>query len=179
MDGNIRQGKIGAAIADGIGVLLDATAVATPFVPGGVSAAISAARAVDRVDDLVDAGKRIKNADAIAEGKAFGKEMLQQTKESGYDVAGEVRLVPQNGKGNVNGNRTTVDQLIDNRDGTYTTLETKLRKTTPLSPGQKVANKHVNYGNKLFEVRSDVKNPGLRKNDVIEVIQYVRINKYE
>lgn len=57
MDGNIRQGKIGAAIADGIGVLLDAAAVATPFVPGGVSAAISAARAVDRVDDIVDFNK--------------------------------------------------------------------------------------------------------------------------
>ena len=105
--------------------------------------------------------------------------MLQQTKVSGYDVAGDVCLVPQIGKGNVNGIRTTVDQLIDNRDGTFTILETKLRKTTPLSPGQKVANKHVNYGNKLFEVRSDVKNLGLRKNDVIEVIQYVRINKYE
>jgi len=32
---NIRQVKIGASIADGIRVLLDAAAVATPFVPGG------------------------------------------------------------------------------------------------------------------------------------------------
>jgi len=35
VDGNIRQGKIGASIADGIGVLLDAAAVLTPFVSGG------------------------------------------------------------------------------------------------------------------------------------------------
>jgi len=71
---NIRQGKIGAAIADGIGVLLDAAAVATPFVPGGVSAAISAARAVDRVDDIVDAGKALNAVDNAADAaKVVGK----------------------------------------------------------------------------------------------------------
>lgn len=74
MDGNIRQGKIGAAIADGIGVLLDAAAVVTPFVPGGVSAAISAARAVDRVDDIVDAGKALNAVDNVADAAKVGKE---------------------------------------------------------------------------------------------------------
>ena len=68
---NIRQGKIGAAIADGIGVLLDAAAVAMPFVPGGVSAAITAVRVVDRGDDIVDAGKGIKNADAIGSNQSL------------------------------------------------------------------------------------------------------------
>ena len=89
MDGNIRQGKIGAAIADGIGVLLDAAAVLTPFVPGGVSAAISAARAVDRVDDIVDfnkvtntltdvKGKRIQPNEGVAKphGKADHNEVI-------------------------------------------------------------------------------------------------------
>ena len=71
---NIRQGKIGASIADGIGVLLDAAAVLTPLVPGGVSAAISAARAVDRVDDIVDAGKALNAVDNAADAaKVVGK----------------------------------------------------------------------------------------------------------
>ena len=74
MDGNIRQVKIGASIADGIGVLLDAAAVLTPFVPGGVSAAISAARSVDRVDDIVDAGKALNAVDNAADAaKVVGK----------------------------------------------------------------------------------------------------------
>ena len=58
---NIRQGKVGAAIADGVGVLLDAAAVATPFIPGGVSASIVAVRTVNKVDNLVDT-KNVKNS---------------------------------------------------------------------------------------------------------------------
>ena len=100
---NIRQGKIGASIADGIGVLLDAAAVATPFVPGGVSAAISAARAVDRVDDIVDAGKALNAADAakvvdktddIASGTAKTAENAgRYSVYTGKDADGNVKYV--------------------------------------------------------------------------------------
>ncbi len=176
---NISQGNYAAAFADGVGILFDAAAVATPFVPGGVSAAISAARIVDKVDDVVDTGKGLKNAAAIAEGKAYGREMLQQAKERGEKVAGEIRLVLQNGSGNVSGNRTTVDQLIDNGDETYTIVETKLRKTTKLSPGQEAAQIHVEKGNQIFEVRSNVNELGLKKGEEIVVTKYIRKDKYD
>ena len=61
--GNIRQGNVGAAIADGLGVILDAAAAATPFVPGGVSAAIGAVRVIDKVDDVSDLSKVHRNTD--------------------------------------------------------------------------------------------------------------------
>ena len=176
---NIREGNVGAAIADGVGVIIDAAAAITPFVPGGVSAAISAVRVVDKVDDIVDAGKGMKNAEAIAEGRAFGKETLQRAKDSGLDVAGEVRIVPQNGIGNKKGNRTTVDQLIRNEDDTYTIVETKLRSTTNLSPGQSKARKHVEKGSQKFEIRSKVDELNLHVGDAIIVTDYKRINKYE
>ena len=63
---NIREGNVGAAIADGVGVIIDAAAAVTPFVPGGVSAAISAVRVVDKVDDVVDAGKALNIVDNAA-----------------------------------------------------------------------------------------------------------------
>lgn len=93
-------------------------------------------------------------------------------------VSTQVRLVPLNGKGNVNGNRTTVDQLIKNEDGSYTIIETKLRDTTPLSPGQKAAKKHIGTEGGVFEVRSDINELNLKKGDIINVREYIRKNKY-
>ena len=63
---NFSQGNVGAGIVDSIGVAIDATATAVPFVPGGAGTAIKAARglekAVDGVrtaDKLGDAGKMV------------------------------------------------------------------------------------------------------------------------
>ena len=122
---NIRQGKIGAAIADGIGVLLDAAAVATPFVPGGVSAAISAARAVDRVDDIVDAGKALNAVDNAAD----AAKVVDKTAENagrysvytGKDADGNVKYVGITGRDpevrfnkhiNSGTNRATLDYKV-------------------------------------------------------------------
>ena len=52
---NVKQGKVGAAIVDGIGIALDAVAVVAPCVPGGVSAGLKAARGADKVADAVKA----------------------------------------------------------------------------------------------------------------------------
>ena len=62
---NIRQGNVGAAIADGVGVILDAGAVALPFVPGGASAAIAAVRIANTADNIVEATKVVKSIDNI------------------------------------------------------------------------------------------------------------------
>lgn len=92
----------------------------------------------------------------------------------------QVRLVPQNGQGNVKGNRTNVDQLIRNEDGSYTLVETKLRSTTPLSKGQKAAKRQIEEGNGRFEVRSDeLEDWGIPRGQEIEINRFELEFKYE
>jgi RHS repeat-associated protein len=54
---NFRAGNIGWAIVDSAGVVVDAAAAIVPFVPGGAGTGLKAIRAVDKVDDAVDAAK--------------------------------------------------------------------------------------------------------------------------
>jgi len=56
---NVKQGNVGDAVLDGLGVVVDAAAVILPGVPGGAGAAIKGARAAD---DVVDAVKSVDNA---------------------------------------------------------------------------------------------------------------------
>ena len=73
---NINQGKVGAAVLDGVGIVLDAAAAAAPFIPGGVGAGIKAIRAGEKAaaavkgaDKATDAAKSIeKVVDASKEG---------------------------------------------------------------------------------------------------------------
>jgi RHS repeat-associated protein len=51
---NVRDGSWGAAAVDLGGVLLDTAAATLPIVPGGAGAALKAARAVEKIDDLGD-----------------------------------------------------------------------------------------------------------------------------
>ena len=60
---NISQRNYEAALADGVGILVDVVAAVIPFVPGGVSAARTAVRVVDKVDDVVDAEKALSTVD--------------------------------------------------------------------------------------------------------------------
>ncbi len=50
---NVSNGKVGAAIFDAVGFILDAAAVIVPFVPGGVGSATKAARAVNATTDVL------------------------------------------------------------------------------------------------------------------------------
>jgi RHS repeat-associated protein len=56
---NIAAGNYGAAVVDGIGVIVDAAATVVPGVPGGAGAAIKAVRGADKA---VDAGRRSASA---------------------------------------------------------------------------------------------------------------------
>ena len=96
------------------------------------------------------------------------------------DVADQIRLVPQNGIGNVKGNRSTVDQLIRGENGFYKIIETKLREgTSKLSTGQNRVLEHVENGNQLFEVRSGKNELGLKKGQTIRVDEYEIKYKYK
>jgi RHS repeat-associated protein len=54
---DIEQGNVGWAIADLVGIVADAVAIALPFIPGGVGAAIKAYRAGDLALDATRATK--------------------------------------------------------------------------------------------------------------------------
>ena len=89
------------------------------------------------------------------------------------------RLVPQNGKGNISKNRSTVDQLIQKGNDHYKVVETKLRKgSSKLTTGQRRIEKNVKDGNKKFEVRSDNNELGLKKGQTIQVDEYEVKYKY-
>jgi len=89
----------------------------------------------------------LRNADAIAEGRAFERSELITTKASGQEVGSQVRLVPQNGVGNIKGNRSTVDQLIRGDNDIFKIIETKLREgASELSKGQKAVEKKCERG---------------------------------
>lgn len=124
-------------------------------------------------------GKGLKNAKQVKEGVEFEKKELAKATKQGKNVSSQKRLVPQNGKGNVKGNRTNADQLIKNDDGTFTIVETKRSSSTRLSKGQRAAKNHVENGNGIFEVRSYDYQHKLKPGDKIKVSEYKRHNKYE
>lgn len=173
------------------GVPAGATKVAKLF--KGADKAVDAAKVVDKAADTVKATDKTidaaKTADKasdsnsfkalMAEGKAYEDVVAAELKEAGVKFNRQIRLVPVNGKGNVKGNRTTVDFLIDNGDNTYTIIEAKLRHSTPLSTGQRRARAHVKTGNQKFIIRTNIgKSSNLKINKEIRVTDYVRRNKY-
>ena len=48
---NVKGGNVLGAVVDGVGIVLDAAAVALPVIPGGAGAAIKGVRAVDKALD--------------------------------------------------------------------------------------------------------------------------------
>ena len=165
---------------------MDAAAALLPFVPGGVSSGIKAARNVDNLADAVSTSTKsdnivsgLKNADAIKEGKDFERAEFAKAVSEGKDVKGQINLVPLNGEGNKKGNRTIVDQLIRNEDGTFYIVETKLRSSTNLSKGQKAAEQHIRNGNGYFEIRTNIDGWDLEKGSIIKIDNFKRKDKYK
>ncbi len=64
--GNIKEGNVGSAILDGVGIVADGAATALPFIPGGAGTAIKVARATAKVaGNLEKAGNTIVAADGV------------------------------------------------------------------------------------------------------------------
>ena len=57
-------------------------------------------------------------------------------------------------------------------------VETKLRDTTPMSKGQRAAEKHVKDNNKMFEVRTQIEQFRLNPGNEILVTDFKPIYKY-
>ncbi len=115
----------------------------------------------------------------MKEGKEHEQSVINNLRDEGSDVVTQKRLVPQNGVGNVVGNRTNVDGLVKNSDGTYSIVETKLSDAANLSPGQQAAQEHILNGSGLFEVRSNIPEFGLQSGSRIKVKEYKVVYKYK
>ena len=111
---NVKQGKVGAAIVDGVGIVADAAAVATPLVPGGVGAGIKAVRAGGKAVDAVKGVERASDA-AKAANKAgdatgtIGKTKTYQTYTKTNKETGQVFVGRTSGYG-------TPEQNVKRRD---------------------------------------------------------------
>ena len=154
----------------------DALAAVIPGVTGAGLAVRAGEKAATKATS-VEHG--LRNVKEIAEGVAFERAEFAATKASGQKVASHIRLVPQNGIGNVRKNRSSVDQLLKKENGNYKIVETKLREgSSNLSTGQRRVKKNVKEGNQQFEVRSDNKDLGLKKGQIIQVDEYEIKYKY-
>ena len=177
--------------------------------------------AVQSAEKGSEAVKDVKKVDATPktgtykDGKIFEENLsyvteraLMKMKNRPHDVifnpesGRQVRLVLDNGKGNVRGNRTDVDFLIKCPDNKYVIVEFKFNAKADLSIGQRAAKKHVgNYyetetpsvddvlrtlekaifsekSGASFKVRSKRK-MSLVQDDSIEVKAYVRVSKFK
>jgi RHS repeat-associated protein len=90
---NVQQGNVGSAILDAVGVVVDTAALATPLVPGGAGAALKAARAADKLDDVVDVAETGKKGghilEAAAKGKAGEEAVEAELKAEGAEILGK------------------------------------------------------------------------------------------
>lgn len=93
---NVKEGNVGAAIMDGVGIIGDALAVATPLVPGGVSAGIAAVRVGKNIDHVVDATKNLDHATNATRKAASKYEKLQSSAKIGQEahrqIEAEIRI---------------------------------------------------------------------------------------
>lgn len=184
---NVQEGNVGGAVVDGLGIVADAAAVITPMVPGVAGASIKALRAVDKgadalkaADHVTDAAKGLKNSERIKEGLEYEKDMAKIAMKDNRNTRIQVRLVPDNGKGNIVGNRSTVDQLIPNNDCTYTVVETKLTNKSRLSSGQKaVREQSLKKGGSGIMFDKSQKTTKANPDNHIVVSDYIVKYKYE
>ena len=73
---NVCEGNVGAAVVDGLGLILDGAAVLVPFAPAGAGTAIKAYRAADKVGDAGKLGKAINKV--ITATKSTYRQALQK-----------------------------------------------------------------------------------------------------
>lgn len=153
---------------------LDMAAMVTPYFPAGTS---KVTRATKSSLPPVKVSPKMKNAERIKEGLEFERKALSDNIKAGKKVKPQIMLIPLNEKGNVKGNRTRVDQLILNDDGTFTGIETKLTKETKMTKGQQAAFEHSKTGSGEFIIATDIPEWGIQKNSTIK-IDYQFLYKY-
>ncbi len=111
---NVKEGNVGGAVIDGLGIVIDAAAVITPFAPGVAGASIKALRAVDKGADAIKAADKVtdtaKAADRAGDvAKTTEKVKTYQTYTKTNKATGEVYVGRTSGTG-------TPEQNVKRRD---------------------------------------------------------------
>ena len=164
----VTQGRVDATTKAALAA--DVMAAAIPMATG---AGVAVRSGIKTATKTAKTNRALKKSSAIAEGRSFEKSEFAISKSEGLDVTSQVRIVPQNGVGNIKGNRSNVDQLIRKENENYKVVETKLRiGTSRLSKGQKAIKEHIELGNKEFEVRSEIPQFKIKKGDIIHISEY-------
>jgi RHS repeat-associated protein len=122
---NVSSGNYGAAALDAVGIVADAAAVATPFVPGGVGVALKGARAANKAADTLAANKKT--------GEAFEAVVKEVKKADGQDVVTQLTVKTDSGV------KTRIDVGGTDANGTVSLTEAKSSATAPLTKNQKQA----------------------------------------
>jgi hypothetical protein len=74
---NVKEGNYGWAAVDAVGVVVDATALVLPIVPGGVGTVIKGARAADTAVDAIQTVNQVSNAAQTANQAANAVQEVQ------------------------------------------------------------------------------------------------------
>ena len=111
---NVKQGKVGAAIVDGIGIALDAAAVATPFIPGGVSAGIKAVRGADKAADALKALNKADDVYDTTKGANAVRNIETLRRQAVKDAwKAEAELVKKTGHGTRDWSKSEIRELLE------------------------------------------------------------------
>ena len=128
---NVKQGKVGAAIVDGIGIVADAAALATPFASAGAGMAIKAVRGADKVadtakaakaaDNVADAAKGVKKVDNVPS-SLKSADSADELKNVIYEVPGSATTSGKPYIGRSNDLSRRRNENTDGRDRTQATV---------------------------------------------------------
>jgi hypothetical protein len=114
---NVKEGNVGGAVVDGIGIVVDVISAVTPFVPAVAGSSISAIRGLSKgaealkvIDNASDAAKAVDAAGDVAKGvKDVKHAKTFQTYTKTNKEAGKVYVGRTSGSG-------SPEQNVRNRD---------------------------------------------------------------
>ena len=134
---NVQEGNAGAAVAEAVGVVVDAAAILTPGVPGGAGAAIGVVRGIDNAVDASTTVRKVADA-------AHGNSKLSQRAQHRYEIVdnrtGEVAKTGISGRPlNANGTSGRANSQINalNRVGGEGAYSARIVETN--IPGRQAA----------------------------------------
>ena len=159
---NIQTGNYGDAIADGVGVVVDAAAMIIPGVPGGVGSAIKASRVADDVTN-------VKHLHHIIPKKHRTHKLVQAAEAEGFKFNGKENLIEVESFSKMNGRgrhanhpkyNKQVKKMLDNAENGVGTPSEKLQVVIE-QLNEKIKNNPDKKINDLFDAYA----PGVYRND--------------
>ena len=79
---NVKEGRVFAAVLDGVGIVADGVSVALPFIPGGAGAVIKAIRGAGKAADIVDLANGVDNVTDVVHAVNKADDVLDAAKST-------------------------------------------------------------------------------------------------